>query len=207
MNQGKLSQALVGCRAGFILLAVLIAASPCWAWLYDGGPTQHAGAQLRDDTNCQWVVEPFTVAQDSYATTLGAAVARGMGPADAGYNLYLTTTLYGLPGSAFARISAPIIPLNTQYVYYDSALDAPVLLHASVVYGLVVIPTTTNLIGSISWGNVSGSYYGLKTGDYGQTWVQTERPFCVRVDGYPVPEPASVLALAGGLLLLLRRRS
>lgn len=205
MNEGRLSQALAGCRAGFVVLAVLIAASPCWAWLYDGGPKQNAGAQIKDGTNCEWVVEPFTVAQDSYATTLGAAVGRGMGPADAGFDLYLTTTLYGLPGSAFARITQPIVPLSPLYVYYYGLLDTPVLLQAGVAYALVVIPTTTSLIGSISWSAMPG-YCGLKTGDYGQSWVLTERPFCVRVDGYPVPEPASIVALAGGLLLLLRRR-
>jgi hypothetical protein len=154
-----------------------------------------------------WVAEPFTVTQDSYATALGAAAGRAYGPTNAGFDAYLTATLSGLPGSELAKLPNPLVPLNTQYVYYDGGLSAPVLLNAGVVYYVVLMPSSPDFCGSVSWSTKSGSYYGLGTSDNGSHWGTLAYPLCVRVDGYVVPEPGAMSAMLAGLLAIgLRRR-
>jgi len=198
-------------RGGAVWLTaalLFVSLRPCAAWLLDGGPTQHLGVQLKLNSSLEWAAEPFTIPNDGYATSLGAAVARGMGPADAGFDIYLTATPYGLPGSAIAKLSQPLIPLNTQYVYYYGNLDSPVFLAANTVYFVVLMPTSSSFIGSLSLSNTAGLYYGLGTGNDGETWYQLARPVCVRVDGWYVPEPCSLaMVFSGvGVGLALRRR-
>jgi hypothetical protein len=178
-----------------VLLGILLSCGPCCAWLYDAGITQHLGADI---SNGAWIAAPFTVEADCYATSFGAAVARAFGPTGAGYDVYLTTTWIGLPGSAIAKLPQPVVPLTTQWVYYDGSLSQPVLLRAGTTYSLVLIPTTPSLRGSISYGNKPGTYYGWKSSDSGASWSQLAYPVCVRVDGF-VPEPGGWMVLAAGL--------
>lgn len=186
-----------------LLLAIVIvlacAAGPSCAWLYDAGIEQHLGTQLY---NGQWVAAPFTVASDCYATTFGAAVARGLGPIDAGFDVYLATSFSGLPDSAMVKLPKALVPLNTQYVYYYGSLSEPVFLKASTVYSLVLVPTSPSFLCSVSWGAVPGSYYGWGTNDSGKSWYQLAYPLCVRVDGYAVPEPASIVVVLFSILAL-----
>ncbi|MHB9038578.1 MAG: choice-of-anchor R domain-containing protein [Armatimonadota bacterium] len=196
-------------RLSFAIIVALclgVISTPCFAWLYDAGIAQHLGLSIKADSNCEWVAAPFTVDYDCYATTLGAAVARAMGPVDAGLDVYLTTTWYGLPGSAIAKLSQPLVPLNTQYVYYYGTLSAPVFLKAGTVYSLVLMPTSPLMTASISYGAKPGTYYGWKTADYGESWNRLTYPVCVRVDGYAVPEPGTLCALASGLTFVYARR-
>lgn len=192
-----------------IALLVSVAAAPCWAWVYDAGQAQHAGLTVEENTACVWVSAPFTVEVDSYATSFGAALARAMGPVDSGFNVYLTTSMSGLPGSAIAKLPQPLVPRSTQYTYYDGALDEPLLLQAGTVYALVLMPTSPDLMASISYGVKPGTYYGYGTGDHGKTWYKLAYPVCVRVGGYAVPEPASLATLLPGfaIVVALRRRA
>jgi hypothetical protein len=179
-----------------IVLFLACAASPSSAWVYDAGIPQHLGTSL---SNGQWVAAPFTVESDCYATTFGAAIARAMGPKDAGFDVYLATTWSGLPESAIAKLPQPLIPLNTQYVYYYGSLSEPVLLKAGAVYSLVLIPTSPDLLCSVSWGAKPGTAYGWGTDD-SKTWYRLAYPLCVRVDGYAAPEPSSIAVLLFSLL-------
>lgn len=183
-----------------IVVLLVCAISPCSAWLYDGGIAQHLGVSVKSNSNCEWVAVPFTVESDCYAITLGAAISRAMGPTDAGLDVYLSTTWSGLPDSAIAKLPKPLVPLNTQYNYYYGSLSAPVLLKGDATYSLVFMPTSSNLLASISFGAKQGSYYGWGTANDGQSWYKLAYPLCVRVDGYAVPEPSSLTALACGLL-------
>lgn len=185
---------------------MVVISTPCFAWLYDAGIAQHLGLSIKADSNCEWVAAPFTVESDCYATTLGAAVARAMGPVDAGLDVYLTTTWSGLPDSAITKLPQPLVPLNTQYVYYYGMLSTPVFLKADTAYSLVLMPTSPLLMASISYGAKPGTYYGWKTADNGESWNQLSYPVCVRVDGYAVPEPGTLCALASGLAVLCVRR-
>jgi len=203
---------LVGlCRRAVLRLTAVIflaSISPCAAYLMDAGSPQHAGVGVRDNSSCVWAAEPFRLDYDAYVTALGAAVARAMGPADAGFDVYLSATTYGLPSSAIAKLPNPLVPLNTQYVYYDGALSAPVFLTAGIYY-LVFMPTSTSFYGSISYAVKPGIYYGQRTADYGQSWYMLAYPLAVRVDGWFVPEPSSVGIVVAGVLGLvaLRRRT
>lgn len=195
--------------AGLLCVAFLASAAvPCAAYIYDGGQPQHLGVQVQDNTNCVWVDEPFVLSQDCYATSLGAAVARGMGPTDAGFDVSIATITNGVPDVTIAKLPQPLVPLNTQYVYYDGMLSSPILLSAGVYYALVLKPTSTSFLGSVSWGVVPGMYYGQGTGDYGSTWRALSLPLAVRIDGYLAPEPASIAGLLLGvpMLMLLRRK-
>ncbi len=200
------------CRRGplvVMLAGVLSARAPCAAYLIDGGQPQHAGPGVRDNSSCVWAAEPFMLDYDAHVTSLGAAIARAMGPADAGFDVYLSASLHGLPGSTITKLPAPLIPLNTQYVYYDGALSDPVFLTAGVYY-LVFMPSSTSFAGSMSFAPKPGMYYGLGTGNYGQSWYALAFPLAVRVDGWYVPEPSSLAMIISGLcaaLALYKRKS
>lgn len=193
----------------FLLLPILAilfisTAGPSCAWLYDAGPEQRLGVSM---SGYKWVAAPFTVDRDCYATSLGAAVARGFGPTDAGFDVYLTTTWSGLPGSAMARLDQPLVPTNTQYVYYYGSLKDPVLLRAGTIYSLVLARSSPDLVCSFSLGNKPGTILAWGTSD-GQTWYELSRPICVRVDGYAVPEPPLMMVCLlsiFGLSTLVRR--
>ncbi len=194
---------------GLVLAGLILAAAvPCAAYLVDGGPPQHAGVGVRDGSSCVWAAEPFVLSYDAYVTTLGAAIARALGPADAGFDVYLTSTIAGLPGSAITRLPEPLIPLTTQYAYYYGSFAGPVYLTAGVYY-LVFTPTSTSFYGSISYSLQAGMYYGLGTGNYGQSWYVLSYPLAVRVDGWYVPEPSALGAIVAGLaaLVLYMRRA
>lgn len=194
-----------------LLLAVVIvlicAANPACAWLYDAGVEQHAGAQVNYGSNCEWAAERFTVQSDCYATTFGAALARA--EIGVGFYMNLFTTWNGMPGAPIAKLSQPLVPLGPIWTYYYGTLNTPVFLKANTLYALVLVPTSPDLLGSVSWGNKSGTYYGLGTSDHGDTWHQLEHPLCVRVDGYAVPEPSSMAALIFAILgsSILKKKS
>lgn len=181
-----------------IVILLVCAAGPSNAWLYDAGIAQHAGVSI---SNGAWVLAPFEVESDCYATTFGAAVARGMGPTDAGFDVYLATAWSGLPGSAIVKLPQPLVPLDTQYVYYYGSLSEPVLLRAGTIYSLVLMPTSPNLLCSVSWSAKPG-YYGWGTSDYGESWHRLALPLCVRVDGYAVPEPPFIAVFLFSMLSL-----
>ncbi len=150
----------------------------------------------------KWFAAPFMVQSDCYATSLGAAVARARGPADAGFDVYITESMSGLLDSAIAKLPRPLVPLNTQYAYYDGALSEPVFLRAGTVYSLILVPTSPDLVCSVSWGGKSGTYCGWSTSDLGASWQGVGYPVAVRVGGYNVPEPPVGAALMVWLAML-----
>ncbi|MHB1459619.1 MAG: hypothetical protein ACYC0V_22130 [Armatimonadota bacterium] len=104
----------IRCR---LLLAVVIglvcSANPACAWIYDAGIAQHLGLPVGTNAQNQWVAERFTVQEDCYATTFGAALARG--EIGVGFYMNLFTTWNGLPGAPIAKLSQPLVPLNPIY--------------------------------------------------------------------------------------------
>ncbi len=196
----------LGALAAALLLAM---AAPCSAYIYDGGQPQHLGVQVKDNSNCVWIGERFTLASDAYATSIGAAAGRAMGPVGAGFEawLYTVSEISHVPEDPIAQTPLPIVPLNTQYVYYDTPLASPVPLKAEAFYAVVLKPTDPTFLGSVSWGVVPGTYFGQGTGDYGKSWYGLSYPLAVRIDGYFVPEPGTLIALLVGMGgVALRRR-
>lgn len=193
----------------FPCLALLLAlAVPSTAFIVDGGQPQHAGVQVKANSNCVWVAEPFTLASDAYATSIGAAVARGMGPVGSGFEAWLYTigVVTHVPETPVAQTTLPLVPLNTQYVYYDTPLAEPVFLQAGGLYAVVLKPTDPNFIGSVSWSLMPGTYYGQGTPDDGKSWYMLALPLAVRVDGYFVPEPGALAGMIVGMIGLVARR-
>ena len=182
-----------------LLFAVVLAMpSACVAYIYDAGNPQHQGGSV----TATWVAAPFMVTSDCFATSIGAAVARALGPADAGFDVYLADTWNGLLDSAIAKLPQRLIPLGTQYVYYDGALSRPVFLKAGTTYSVILVPTSPDLICSISWAVKPGTYYGWSSRDCGQNWQQMSYPVAVRVDGYSVPEAKGWVVLFAAVAAL-----
>lgn len=200
--------AMIGVTATVAFVALLAASLPCRAYIYDGGQPQHLGVQVKDNTNCVWAAEPFTLPYDAYATSIGAAAARAVGPVAAGFSAWLYTVgnVSHVPEKPIAQAPLPIVPLDAQYVYYDVSLASPIYLNAGALYAVVLKPTDSTFTGSVSWGVVPGTYFGQGTADYGKSWYRLSYPLAVRIDGHFVPEPASLAALAPGIAGLLARR-
>jgi hypothetical protein len=200
---------MVSTKSITALILLLLCADSSWAaYIYNGGEPQHLGTQVQDNSSRVWVAEPFQLPFDAYATSLGAALARGMGPTNAGYSAWLYTlgTVSHVPEVPLAQTTEPLVPLNTQFTYYDCPLPSPVFLQAGTLYALVLKPTDSTFVGSVSYGIVPGTYYGQGTGDYGKTWYRLEYPLAVRIEGYFVPEPGTSSVLLVGLIGLVKRR-
>jgi len=201
---------MISARAVLVLCLALLAGSavPGVAYLVDGGQPQHAGVQVKANSSCVWAAEPFVLAADAYATSIGAAVARGIGPAGSGFEAWLYTigSISHVPETPIAQTPLPLVPLNTQYVYYDTPLAEPVFLRAGDLYAVVLKPTDPTFIGSVSWSFKPGTYYGQGTPDDGKSWYMLAWPLAVRVDGYFVPEPGAFAGMLVGILGLATRR-
>ncbi len=180
----------------FSLLAAAILGAPCRAWLYDGGEPTPSGPVVMEGSSTVWVCEPFALAQDSWVTSFGAAVGRGFGTPEMGFHIYLTEGLY--PASTPVIASGTIIPSGVTCTYRYVDLSLPVLLDGGKVYYLTLVPNSQNFMGTVSWSYKQGAYYGLSTGDYGETWSRCVLPLSVRVDGYAVPEVDERLVLLLG---------
>lgn len=191
-----------------VVMTLAMACAPCFAWLYNTGSVGRTSLGVSDTSSTNWAAQPFAVASDAYVTGVGAAVGRGAGTASMGYNVYLTTTLSDIVANALGTWT--ISPVGPIPAYHDVQTDAPIKLNAGATYYLAFIPNSNNFVGSIALASPAG-WHGLGTSNYGQTWGWLDLPFCVRVDGYAAPEPASLAGLAVGLLgvgirPLLRRR-
>lgn len=194
----------------FLALTLAAFGAPSYAWLYDGGAETIIGVQLKDGSSTVWTSQPFTLAADSWVTSFGAAVARGFGTSEMGFNVYLSDQRFDLSAPVIA--SGTIFPLGVNYSYSYVNLEDPVRLTAGQQYFLTLAPNSNNFLGSVCWSYKPGAYYGISTGNYGQTWYQCVLPLGVRLDGYAVPEVGTWLALLVGItglagLTLLRRRS
>ena len=183
----------------FLALTLAAVGAPCYAWLYDGGPVGRAFAGVSDTSGTVWATQPFQLGSDAYLTGFDAAVARGMGSASMGYNVYLTTTLSDIVANSLGRWT--IHPTGPIAAYHSVQTNAPIKLDAGVIYFLTFMPNSNNFAGSIAFSSWSG-YYALGTSDYGQTWGQMAKPLCVHVDGYFVPEPDAGAALLAGMLAM-----
>lgn len=191
-------------RISVCLVLCLAAAGPSFGWLYDGGIAQHAAVIVRDNSSVTWAAAPFSVSQNSYATSFGAAIARALGPVGSGFDVYLAQTINGLPDTAIA--SWKMVPRDTTLGYYYYTPDSPILLRANAAYSLVFVPDSPSFWGSISYSRTG--YYGWGSSDHGYSWSMLALPLCVRVDGYAAtPEPGSILVVLAGLssCMLLRR--
>lgn len=190
------------------LAMVLSASAPCYAWLYDGGAPTISGPVVQEGSNTVWVCEPFVLARDSWVTRFGASVARGFGGPQMGFKAYLTDALFD--DSMSALVSGLVIPTGITYTYRFVDLASPVRLDGGRVYYLTLVPNSGNFTGSVSWSYKPGAYYGLSTGDYGESWSMCARPLSVRVDGYAVPEAdpwvVVVIGCAGLMVLRLSRK-
>lgn len=182
--------------AAFLIFLCLAVGGPSFGWLYDGGVAQHAAVIVRDNSSVTWAAAPFSVSQDSYATSFGAALGRAMGPVGAGFDVYLTQTMNGLPDSAIT--SWKMIPSDSTLTYYYYAPDSPIFLRANAAYSLVFVPDSPDFWGSISYSPTG--YYGWGSRDHGSSWSMLPLPLCVRVDGYAAtPEPGSIVVVLAGL--------
>lgn len=183
---------------------MLIAISaPCYAWLYDGGNPSISGPQVKDGTSTVWVSQSFTLDKDSWVTSFGAAVARGFGTSEMGFDLYLTDKRFD--GLMPVIASGVIAPSGVGYAYRYVNLLEPVKLVAGQKYYLTMAPNSNNFMGTVSWSYKQDADYGLGTGNYGETWFQySHLSFCVRVDGYEaVPETDAWVTLVLGSLALV----
>ena len=190
----------------FVVVLLLVGCGPSFAWLYDGGIAQHAGAMMRNGSSQEWIAQPFDVATDAYATAFGAAMGRAYGPAGAGFTVYLTSTLVDVPNSAIA--SWTIAPLDATLTYYYVTAATPIFLAANTSYALVFAPNVDGYAGSLSYSGVSG-YSAYNTANHGASWSLTGFAMATRVDGYYVPEPMTAIALVTGCcgFWLKRRKS
>lgn len=184
-----------------ICVISMSAGTSCCAWLYDGGEPHRLGVMIREGSSVEWVAQPFSVDAPSYTTGFGVAVARAAGPAGSGFRAHITPSLQNPVSSAYA--SGLLIPKTTDAEYEYVQLDAPIYLNANQYYFLVLIPEP-GFVGMAS--HCLSGYIGLTTPNGGANWYYAAYPICARVDGYAVPEPASLTALAVGTLLALRRR-
>jgi hypothetical protein len=184
-----------------ICLTLMLALSaPCHAWLFDTGGPSGSGPSVKEGTNTVWVSQSFTLSHDCVVTSFGAAVARAFGTPQMGFNLYLTDTA---PTSSTPVIASGLIrPAGPGYVYNYVNLTVPVRLNAGQKYYLTLSPNSNNFSGSICYAYVAGVEPGLKSGNYGETWNRDYLPFCVRVDGYAVPEVDSRLTVLMGAVLI-----
>lgn len=192
----------------FLALTLAAVGGPCYAWIYDGGPVGRAFGGVGATSDTVWATQPFQLASDAYLTGFDAAVAKAMGSAGVGYNVYLTTTLHDVTANSIGKWT--VYPTGPIAAYHSVQTNAPIKLDAGVVYFLTFIPNSNNFVGSIAFSSWAG-YYALATPDYGQTWGLMAKPLCVHVDGYFVPEPstwATLLVGVAGLagLTLVRRR-
>ena len=192
----------------FLALTLAAFGAPSYAWLYDGGAESNIGIQLRDGTSTVWASQPFTLAADSWVTSFGAAVARGFGTSEMGFNVYISDREFDLLTPALA--SGMILPSGAGFHYQFVNLDNPIKLNGGQQYYLTLAPNSNNFTGSVCLVYAPG--HGRTTGNYGQTWSDFVLPFGVRLDGSVVPEVGTWLALLVGLtglagLTLLRRRS
>lgn len=193
-----------------IALFMLCIGSQSYAWLYDGGSEQRlsVGIKENDGTSTVWAAALFSVSKDSYATSFGAALAKGSGVDGTGFRMYLAPSPDGLPESTLG--SWLISPTGPIPKYYYAQAESPIFLQAGHVYALVFTPSSSDFWGSISY---SGKYgrYDLGSSDYGNSWYSLPLPYplAIRVDGYYVPEPGSFAALAFGIIGVLgfRRRT
>lgn len=182
------------------LVLLLLSVGSCSAWIYDAGRVGN-GPTLKNGTSTVWAAEPFVLDSDAYVTQLGMGLSRAIGPADAGFDVYLSGSLAGLPDAAFAHWT--IKPSGPIMVYcYTDIISKPIYLIGGQMYYLTVAPNSDDFMGGVSYANSPGRYYGLGTGDYGQTWRKLDMPLGLRIDGYFVPEPASLTALLVGVLSL-----
>jgi len=170
-------------------------AAPCFAWLYDGGPAQHLMAGIKAGTNLVSVAQPFVIGQSAYATSFGAALARGYGPVGAGVTVTLTTWN---TGPAAAIDSWTIVPTSAGLVYYYVEPTAPIMLAANTPYSLVFTPDNPDFAANISYSRQG--YYGYGTDGGAENWFILSYPLCARVDGYVIPEPSSALCVLIGAL-------
>lgn len=201
------------CAMLLLLALTLVAISlPSHAWLYDGGNPTISGPLLKDGSSTVWVSQPFEVSRDSWVTSFGAAVARGFGTSDMGFNLCLTDARFC--GSTPVLASGTILPSGAGYFYRYVNLSEPVRLDAGQKYYLTLAPNSNNFMGSVSWSYKMGADYGLGTGNYGESWFEyRNQSFSVRVDGYSaVPEADCWLTMLVGTMgiaavTLLRLRS
>lgn len=160
---------------------------------------------VRDGSNVVAAAAPFAVGHDSYLTSVGAAVARAFGPADAGFRVFLTrslTTVPDLPQVALADWM--LVPKTARLEYYYTPEGPPIFLEAGLIHYLVFVPTAQDFWGAVSW-SLTG-FYGRGNADYGPDWRRLEYPLCIRVDGYVIPEPSAATAAGLGLMGLARRR-
>ena len=91
-----------------------------------------------------------------------------------------------------------MIPTDALPRYYYVAAETPILLRANTPYSLVFKPDSDDFAGGLTWMQYAG-ISGWASPDEGQTWNRLMFPMCLRVDGYLIPEPACLSALALGL--------
>lgn len=175
---------------------------PSAAWIYDTGIANHAGPVIQQGTNLEWAAAQFVLAVDSWATEFGITLGRSFGPADTGFNVYFSPSLQDPAGLALA--SWTVIPTSPIADYYYVRPQAPIYLRANQPYYIAITPNSSNFAGMTSY--CLNGYRGWGSSDAGLNWFQLAYPVCVRVDGSAVPEPASALACAAGLIGLLGRR-
>ena len=165
--------------------------------IFDGGDPQRAGAVVREGSSVTAIAAIFAVENDSMATSFGIAASRAMGPQNTGFTAYLMQNMTCRPDMAIE--SWEIVPSSTQFTYYFHQTQTPIQLKANVGYAVVLVPSTSDFVGGVSYSNSAG-YYGWASPDQGASWLIQPRPFCVRVEGYAVPEPASACVLIAGLM-------
>lgn len=190
-------------RTGTVLaiLALMLAiGGPCRAWLYDGGAPTISGPQIKDGTATVWVSQPFTLSTDSCVTSFGAAVARGFGNSQMGFDLYLSDRRFDLSVPVLA--SGTLRPLGPGYFYRYVYLDDPVRLNGGQKYYMTLVPNSNNFTGSVCWSYLLGVDGALSTADYGQTWSPYTLALGVRLDGYAAPEADAWAVLAAGMIAL-----
>ncbi len=181
-----------------IVVCVVLASLPCYAWLYDGG-SPGSGYSLNNGTTLLWAATLFVIDQDCYADNFGTALSRMN--ENTSFDIYLTSTLQNVVTSAIAHWTvAPTGPI-LQYYYFQP--DNPIFLTGGNGYALVVMPHSTDSYGAI--GTTYSGYLSYLSADQGTTWYKQSLPIAVRVDGTVVPEPCGIIILTIGLAGFSRR--